>query len=193
MKRLVQSFSDRNGENMAFNPWQWARNLWPRATLADRPTEAGDEGGHEKRPTAQPFFLCPSCGYMREETPAGRKFCSQCVTEFSPEDLALLTKARTWLNDCTRKLPLKDLITLAREKNEIRKLMQPFFRDLPKPDKAQLKLELESAGFPGINTLEMLVHWANTRLNDRVRRGILTARNGPPIRFVRGGLPGLGK
>ncbi len=176
----------------SFNPWQWARNAWQREAPVTSPTEPGDDG-HDKRPTAQPFFLCPSCGYSREQTPDGRNFCQQCAKEFSSEDLAFLTQARNWLNDKTRTLSLKDLMVLAEDRDAIRRMMRPFFDGLLTVDQKSLKSELESAGFPGTNTFEMLIHWVDKRLNDRVRRETLTAMYGPPIYVVRGGLPGLGK
>jgi hypothetical protein len=113
--------------------------------------------------------------------------------EFRLEDLGCLTGARNWLNDNTRTLSLKDLIVLAEDKDEIRKVMRPFFEELLTIDRTSLKSDLESAGFPGTNTFDMLVHWSSKRLNDRVRRETLTAMYGPPTYVVRGGLPGLGK
>ncbi len=178
---------------MAFNPLQWAGDVWQWATGPSNSPTVSDEAPQKKEPTAQPFFVCPSCLYVREETPEGQKFCSQCQTEFSREDTALLPQAQKWLNDCLRGQSLNNLTTLAEEKDGLRRLMQPFFDDLANVDQSGLKVELESAGFHGRNTFEMLLHWARTRLSDRVRHKTLSAMNRPPIYFVRGGLPGLGK
>lgn len=40
---------------------------------------------------------------------------------------------------------------------------------------------------------EMLIHGARTRIQNRVRREMDAAMPGPPMYFVRGGLPGSGK
>lgn len=178
----------------ALNPVQWARNLLHRGEPSSRSedpeaaVQRTDDG-----PPAQPFFLCPSCGYSREQTPDGRYLCEPCAQEFRLEDFSYLARARRRLNDETRTLPLRELMVLAEERDAIRTLMRPFFDELPFFDQELLRSELESAGFPGTNTLEMLTHWASTRLSERVRRETLTAMYGPPVYVVRGGLPGLGK
>ncbi len=84
-------------------------------------------------------------------------------------------------------------MSLEDDRESIRALMRPFFDGLLITDQKSLKSELDTAGFPGVNTLEMLTHWASVRLHDRVRRETLTAMYGPPVYIVRGGLPGLGK
>jgi hypothetical protein len=178
----------------AFNPLQWVQNLLHRDAPDSPPddSESADQR-HGDWPPAQPFFLCPSSGYSREQTPDGRYLCEPCAEEFSPEDFSCLAQARRWLNDETRTLRLKDLMSLADDREAIRALMRPLFDGLLIIDQKSLKSELDSAGFPGINTLDMLTHWASKRLNDRVRRETLTAMYGPPVYIVRGGLPGLGK
>ena len=125
--------------------------------------------------------------------PDGRYLCEPCAKEFSLEDFSCLAQARRWLNDATRALSLKEVMKLARDREAIRALMRPFVEGLAPLDQKSLKSELDSAGFPGTNTLEMLAHWAGKRLNDRVRRETLTAMYGPPVYIVRGGLPGMGK
>lgn len=177
---------------LSFRPRQWLDKMLGRGALSKSPDQATDDR-NDKRPAAQPFFLCPSCGYSREQTPDGRRFCQQCATEFNSEDVAYLPKARSWLNGEIRTLSLKELIELAEDKDSIRRMMRPFFDDLMSSDRVFLKNELDSAGFPGTNTFDMLIHWVNKRLDDRVRRETHTAMYGPPIYVVRGGLPGLGK
>jgi hypothetical protein len=176
----------------SFNPWQWVRNVWQRDDSVASTSEPDDDG-RDKTPIAQPFFLCPSCGYSRETTPDGRNFCQQCAKEFSRQDLAVLTQARDWLNNKTRTLALKELMALADDRDAIRRMMREFYDGLLTVDRKSLKFELDSAGFPGSNTFEMLIHWVDKRLKDRVKRETLTAMYGPPVYVVRGGLPGLGK
>lgn len=179
---------------IALNPVQWVRNLLHRTTPVpgtDDPAAAAQRQCNGA--PAQPFFVCPSCGYSREQTADGRYLCEPCAKEFSLDDFSCLAQARRRLNDATRALSLKDVMTLAQDREAVREVLRPFFEELAPLDQKLLKSELDSAGFPGTNTLEMLTHWASTRLNDRVRRETRTAMYGPPVYIVRGGLPGLGK
>ncbi|OBA90432.1 hypothetical protein A5642_12925 [Mycolicibacterium mucogenicum] len=75
----------------------------------------------------------------------------------------------------------------------VRHLMQPFWDELSETERHALKCELWDQGFPGSQTFPMLVQWATARLRVRLTQQLRTAMWGPPIRVVRGGLPGLGK
>lgn len=190
---------------MAFNPLQLARRLWDRAfSDAVSTTEA------------QPLFLCPSCGFRRQPPSPGQTFCSECAGESKvsrhrnsadgePSNTAkdsvctieagaalgdpVLPRARQRLKEGIRDRS----ITLVSTKAELQTHMRTFWLDLPLEDQQTVATELFDLGFRDTNTFKALTGWAYARLRVRLAEKTDIALNGPPIRIVGGGLPGLGK
>lgn len=111
---------------------------------------------------------------------------------FDEPPLEVLPQARTWLHEHVDDHS-KDIYALLNSEDGVRSLMQPFWDELSPIERHALKCELLEQGFPGTQTFNMLVHWATARLRVRLAEQVRTAMWGPPIRVVRGGLPGLGK
>jgi hypothetical protein len=112
--------------------------------------------------------------------------------EISQPENVLLRRARKWLHSRVKDHS-SDIAALLAQEDGVRRLMQPFWDDLVDSERKLLKIELESQGFPGTKTSEMLVSWATARLRLRLTSLLRTAAWGPPTQFVNGGLPGSGK
>lgn len=206
---------------MSWNPLDWvsAASRWAGSIIggAFSPHEEELQNlafcpscGFRQEPPIAAGTTCEACRAVgrtdSRSTTAAANTPPNCKTQFADSigqgitagetvdelPLEVLPRARTWLHEHIGDHS-KDIYAMLNSIDGVRHLMQPFWDELSETERHALKCELWDQGFPGSQTFPMLVQWATARLRVRLTQQLRTAMWGPPIRVVRGGLPGLGK